>query len=140
MSSAAKAELGALFINAKLAVPICVTLLELGHPQPRMPMQTYNSIAYGVLTNRITPKATKSMGMRFHWLRCRDAQRQFWYLWRPGPNNTANYWTKNHPAVHHKKFRPQILTSQKYMETCRHAHALKQKPTTKAHAVSAVPS
>ena len=34
MSSAAEAELGALFINAKTAVSIRQTLEELGHPQP----------------------------------------------------------------------------------------------------------
>jgi hypothetical protein len=129
MSSAAEAELGALFINAKLAVPIRTTLVELGHPQPKTPMQTDNSTAHGVLTNRITPKATKSMDMRFHWLRCRDAQGQFRYFWRPGPTNTADYWTKHHPAIHHQSFRPQILTSQKYMETFRRARALKRTPT-----------
>ena len=32
MSSAAEAELGALFINYKLAVPARKTLEELGHP------------------------------------------------------------------------------------------------------------
>ena len=68
MSSTAKAKLGALFINKKLAVPIRTTLVELGHPQPRTPMQTDNSTEHGFLTNRITPKATKSMDMRFHWL------------------------------------------------------------------------
>ena len=73
MSSAAEAELGALFINAKLAVPIRTTLVELGHVQPSTPIQTDNSTAYGVLTNTIMPKATKAMDMRFHWLRCRDA-------------------------------------------------------------------
>jgi hypothetical protein len=34
MSSAAEAELGALFINAKTAVSMQQTLKELGHPQP----------------------------------------------------------------------------------------------------------
>ena len=38
MSSAAEAELGALFINYKLAVPARKTLEELGHPQPKTPM------------------------------------------------------------------------------------------------------
>ena len=113
MSSAEEAELGALFINAKLAVPIRTTLVELGHPKPRTPMQTDKSTAHSVLNNRITPKATKSMDMRFHWLRCRDAQGQFRYFWRPGPTNTMDYWTKHHPAIHHQSFRTQILTSQK---------------------------
>jgi hypothetical protein len=37
MSSAAEAELGALFINAKTAVSMRQTLEEMGHPQPRTP-------------------------------------------------------------------------------------------------------
>ena len=94
MSSAAEAELGALFIKAQLAVPIRITLIELGHPQLKTPMQTNNFTAQGVITNRITPKATQPMDMCFHWLRCRDAQGQFRYFWRPGPTNTADYDTQ----------------------------------------------
>ena len=45
MSSAAEAELGALFINAKLAIAIRHTLEELGHPQPQTPIQTDNKTA-----------------------------------------------------------------------------------------------
>jgi hypothetical protein len=111
MSSAAEAELGALFINAKTAVSMRTTLEELGHPQTRTPMQTDNSTAHALLTNKILPKALKAMDMRFHWLRCRDAQGQFRYYWRPGTQNLADYWTKHHPASHHTAFRPQILTS-----------------------------
>ena len=116
MSSAAEAEMGALFINAKTAVPIRTTLVEMGHAQPRTPLQTDNSTAHGVLTNIIMPKATKAMDMCFHWLRCRSAQGQFRYYWRPGPTNKADYWTKHHPAAHHVNFRPEILTSQQYLE------------------------
>ena len=63
MSSAAEAELGALFINAKLALPIRTPLVGLGHLQPKTPMQIDNSTAHSVLTNCITPKATKLMDM-----------------------------------------------------------------------------
>jgi hypothetical protein len=45
MSSAAEAELGALFINAKTAVSMQQTFQELGHPQPLTPMQTDNATA-----------------------------------------------------------------------------------------------
>ena len=65
MSSAVEAELSALFINAKTAVSIRQTLIELGHPQPRTPMQTDDATAHALLTNKILPKAL---------LRCRDAQ------------------------------------------------------------------
>jgi hypothetical protein len=111
MSSAAEAELGALFINAKTAVSMRQTLEELGHPQPRTPIQTDNSTAHALLTNKILPKALKAMDMRFHWLRDRDAQGQYRFYWRPGTQNLADYFTKHHPARHHKSFRSQILTS-----------------------------
>jgi hypothetical protein len=111
MSSAAEAELGALFINAKTAVSMRWTLKELGHPQPGTPIQTNNSTAHALLTNKILPKALKAMDMRFRWLRCRTAQGQFHYYWRPGTQNLADYWTKHQPASHHKSFCPQILTS-----------------------------
>jgi hypothetical protein len=77
MSSAAEAELGALYINAQEAVPQRTTLAEMGHKQPQTPMQTNNTTALGVMNNNIQPQCTKAMDMRFHWLRDREAQRQF---------------------------------------------------------------
>jgi hypothetical protein len=44
---AAEAEMGALFINAKEAVHIRSILHEMGHPQPRTPIQMDNSTAEG---------------------------------------------------------------------------------------------
>ena len=66
MSSAAEAELRELFINAKEAFHLRNILTEIGHPQPPAPMQTDNSTANGVLNNKIQPKQTKAMDMRFH--------------------------------------------------------------------------
>ena len=110
MSSVAEAELGALFLNAKAVVPIRKMLEEMGHPQPAMPVQTDDSTANGIVINEIQPKATKAMDMRFHWLCDREAQKQFRIYWRPGKTNLADYWTKHHPVVHHKKMRPGVLT------------------------------
>ena len=39
MASSAEAELGALFLNCQEAVPIGITLEEMGHPQPPTPVQ-----------------------------------------------------------------------------------------------------
>jgi hypothetical protein len=111
MSSAAEAELATLSSNAKTAISMCTTLEELGHPQMWTPMQTDNSTAHALLTNKILPKALKAMDMQFHWLRCRNAQGHFRYYLRPGTQNLADYWTKHHPASHHTAFHPQILTS-----------------------------
>ena len=112
MSSAAEAELGALFINAKKGVEIRNILEEMGHEQPRTPIQTDNLTAEGIINARIQPKRTKAMDMRFHWLRDRAInQKQFRFFWRPGTTNLADYWTKHHPPSHHRKMRPEILSA-----------------------------
>ena len=56
MSSAAEAKLGALYISAKEAVPMCCLLEEMGHPQPKTPIQVDNSTAMEVVSNTIQPK------------------------------------------------------------------------------------
>jgi hypothetical protein len=119
MSSAAEAELGAMFINAKQAVHLRRTLEELGHPQPPTPIQTDNTTAQGVVTNNILPKATKSMDMQFHWLRDREFREQFRSYWRSGTKNLGDYWTKHHPGAHHQSFRPEILTAQGVVDALR---------------------
>ena len=66
ITSAEEAEIGAMFINALDAVPQRMTLVEMGHPQPRTPMQTDNSAAHSVVTNNVQPQRTKAMDMQFH--------------------------------------------------------------------------
>jgi hypothetical protein len=65
MSSAAGAKLGALYINAREAIPMQLLLEEMGHKQLLTPIQTENSTAHGVVTNNIQPQCTKAMDMRF---------------------------------------------------------------------------
>ncbi len=77
MSSAAEAELGALYLNAHKAVYLRQILTKMGHPQPQIPIQTDNLTAEGVINNKIQPKQTKAMDMSFHWLRDREAQDRF---------------------------------------------------------------
>jgi hypothetical protein len=91
MSSAAKAELGALYINASKAIPQRQLLEEMGHPQPPTPIQTDNSTTLRVVTSNIQPRKTKAMDMLFHWLRCREAQSQSRFFWQPDTTNLANY-------------------------------------------------
>jgi len=97
MTSATEAELAGLYIMACEAVYIRIILEELGHKQPRTPLQTDNAMADAVINGKIQPKQTKAMDMRFHWLRDRECQRQFRIYWRPGKMNYADYRTKHHP-------------------------------------------
>jgi hypothetical protein len=122
MSSAAKAELGALYLNTKEAVYLQQILDEMGHdPQPKTPIQTDNMTAEGVINNKIQPKRTKAMDMRFHWLCDHEAQDQFRIYWRLGGMNIADYFTKHHPPAHHVNVRAEFLTKIKDLADTRTA-------------------
>ncbi len=119
MASATEAELAALYIMAREAVFIRIILMEMGHTQPATPLQTDNSTAEGVVNGKVQPKRTKAMDMRFHWLRDRECQDQFWIYWRPGKLNYADYWTKHHPVAHHQHIRHEFITPQLIVEMLR---------------------
>jgi hypothetical protein len=107
MSSVSKAKLAALYYGCKLAVPILTTLKEMGHPQTKRTMVTTDNItAQGLTMGIMTPKASKLMDQCFHWLKCRNAQHQFLYLWRRSINNCADYASKHHLTKHHQAVHP----------------------------------
>ncbi len=120
MSSAAKAELGALFINTKEAVYLHQILTKMGHPWPRMLIQTDNMTAEGVIYNKIQLKHTKAMDMCFHWLHDQEAQGQFKLYWQPGGTNLAEYFKKHHPPAHHINVRAEFLMKVKDLADARH--------------------
>ena len=111
LSSAAEAELGALFHNGKEACPLRHALEELGHPQPATPMATDNSTASGIATDTVKQKRSKAIDMRFYWIRDRVRQGQFKNFWSKGTTNRADYFSKHHPASHHQAIRPVYLYS-----------------------------
>ena len=73
MFSASEAELGALFITAQEMVATRNTLEEIKSPQPKLPIQTDNSAASGVVNNTIVPRKLKTMDCRLHWIRYRES-------------------------------------------------------------------
>jgi hypothetical protein len=111
VSSAAEAELGSVFHNAKEACPLRICLEELGHPQPPTPIQTDNSTASGIANDTVKQKRSKAIDMRFYWIRDRVRQGQFHVHWKKGSLNKADYFTKHHPAAHHQLIRSSYLHS-----------------------------
>jgi hypothetical protein len=105
MSSAAEAEMWAVFINAKEGAVLHTTLEELGHKHPPTPMVTDNTTATGYSNGTIKQKRTKAFDMRFYWIKDRVKQRQFNVDWGPGYKNLADYFTKHHSPSHHKIMR-----------------------------------
>jgi hypothetical protein len=109
LASAAEAELGALFHNAREACPMRTTLDEMGHKQPATTIITDNSTAAGIANDTVKQKRSKANTMRHYWVRDRREQGQFIIKWQKGILNRADYFTKHHPATHHKEIRSSYL-------------------------------
>jgi hypothetical protein len=105
MSSAAEAEIGAVFINAKEASVLRTTLEELGRKQPPTTMETDNTTATGYINGTIKQKCIKAMDMRFYWIKDQVKQGQFQIYLGPGYQNLADYFTKHDSPAHHKRLR-----------------------------------
>ena len=95
--SAMETEVAATFYNAKEALPFRVTLAEMSHSQPPTPMDVDNETAIGFLKSTMKQKRSKSIDMRFYWVRNRVNKNQFLIYWRPCANNVGDYVSKHHP-------------------------------------------
>ena len=105
MASAAKSEVGTLFVNAQDTIPVRTTLIKLGYPhQPPTPiLETDNYTAMGIVNNStIKQKLPKAMGMCCYWLKDCKQQGQFRIFWWPSTENLGDYHTRYHPTSHHR--------------------------------------
>jgi hypothetical protein len=77
VSSVGEAEYGAAFIFAQHGVWLRNIAAAFGHAQLATPILCDNEFAIGLANDTIKQKKSKSIDMRFHWLRDRIRQRQF---------------------------------------------------------------
>ena len=122
VSAASEAELAALFLNGQSAIATRNTLADLGYPQPPTPLLTDNSTASGIANNTIRLKRSKSMDMRYHWVRERVQHGDFTVTWGPGGDNLADYFTKIHPPNHFRAMRSQFVTDSGHSASYCHAY------------------
>ena len=101
-SSAAEAELGALFLNAQEATIMRLILQEMGHPQPPTPIHIDNTTAVGIVNGTIKRQRSRTMEMRYFWLLDRQAQLNFAFHYTPGHKNLGDYPSKAHTADIHQ--------------------------------------
>eukprot|EP00957_Ditylum_brightwellii_P152645 11618974-Ditylum_brightwellii.AAC.1 len=59
----------------------------------------------------MVPKRYKAVDMRFHWLKCQEAQKQFNIKWKCGETNRVDYHSKHHPQIHQQKQRQQYVVN-----------------------------
>ena len=111
VASAGEAEYAALFMGGQEAAGLRDVLIALDHPQPTTTILCDNRCAIGIATDTVKAKRTKSIDMRFHWIRDRVRQGMFQVLWRPGSTNLADFFTKALPVHAHRSAIPALVYS-----------------------------
>jgi hypothetical protein len=109
VSSAAEAELGAAFQNAQKGAQFRNTLVELGYPQQPTTILVDNTVAEGLASDTINAKRSKSMDVRFFWLRDRVKRGQFAIRHLAGRWNISDFFTKPLPKEKFEQFTPYII-------------------------------
>lgn len=105
VSVASEAEYAALFIAGKGGLPLRNTLNDIDCIQPPTIITTDNSVAKGIATNTCKARRSKSIDMRYHWLRDRVALKDFDIVWQPGIDSLADFNTKVQPVAQVLKMR-----------------------------------
>jgi hypothetical protein len=97
-SSAAESEFAAAFMNAREAAYIRNILGAMGYQQEETPIITDNAFVFSVVNGTCKAKRSKSMDMRFYWLKDRVKRKQFKVLWCKGHRNISDHLTKDLPT------------------------------------------
>jgi hypothetical protein len=105
VSSATATEYAAAFIVAQAAISIINTLADLGYPQSETEIFCDNKCAVGLANNTFNLKRTKTIDMRYHWIRDQVKLKVFKVTWKAGKLNLADFFTKAHPVKHHQEIR-----------------------------------
>ena len=72
---------------------------------PPTPIRTDNSTSAIYVNKNMQMRHSKAWDMQLHWLRDKENKEFFNVFWDRGPNNGADYFTKHHPIVHHRRIR-----------------------------------
>ena len=105
VASAAEAEYASAFIVGQAAISIIHALEDLGYPQKDTEIFCDNLCAVGLANDTLVQKRTKTIDMRYHWIRDQVKQHTFKVTWKAGSLNLADFFTKAHPVHHHVAMR-----------------------------------
>jgi hypothetical protein len=111
VSSAAEAEYAALFMGAQQAVWLRTVLEAMGYPQLPTPILCDNTCALGIATDSVKLKRTKSIDMRFHWVRDRVRQLQLKPMYIQSKSNAADFYTKFLLVQDHLAIMPYLVVT-----------------------------
>ena len=97
VASAYEAELAAVYTNMQRAEWLRTILAALGYPQGTTEIVTDNSVAVAFANDLCKQTRSKSIDLRFHWVRDRCRQRHFDVAYVKGSDNSADFYTKALP-------------------------------------------
>ena len=109
VASAAEAEYAALFNAGQLAAGLRTILTALGHAQPPTMLLSDNACAVGLANDTVKMRRSKSIDMRYHWIKDRVKQTHFTVIWQKGADNLADFFTKPLPASQHQKLMHKLV-------------------------------
>jgi hypothetical protein len=109
VASTAEAELGTLYHNCQTGIIFQLTLNDMGHPQPKTPVDCDNATAVGITNNIIKRQRLQAMEKRFFWIGDKVAHKMYALKWHPGQENLADYQSKHHIGLHHTAVQPWYL-------------------------------
>jgi hypothetical protein len=91
-------------------------LKELDHMQPitGSPFETASNTAQGILNSKMRQKLSKSLDMRYLWIKDRIKQGQPNLIRAPGKSNLADHFTKHHPPRDHRQMRSKHIQETQY--------------------------
>ena len=81
-------------------------LIKLDHTQLATRLKTYNSTTEVFVNSGMKPKRSKTLDMKWHWLRDKEFFDQLRVYWDRGTKNDAGYFMKHEPPIHHHQMRP----------------------------------
>ncbi len=113
VESAAKAKQGALFLYCQEGMIFKLTIEDLGHPQPKIPVPCNNATAVGIANNTIKRQRSRATEMKYFWTCEKDAQDVYSFKWYPRMENLADYQSKHHPGAHLTAVWPYYLYERK---------------------------
>lgn len=99
VTSAAETEYASLFMGGKELLPLRYNLDDMDCIQGPTKIITDNSAAESIATKTCKQRRSKSMDIRYHWIRDRVALKDFEIEWQPGSESIADYLTKVQPVA-----------------------------------------
>ena len=104
--SSTEGKIVAMYHNSQVAVDLRHCLADAGYEQTApTPIKTDNENNAHFAQGTLKQQCTKHTNMRYDWIQDCQEQKQIQVYWAPGSENMADYHTKHHHPIYHRRIR-----------------------------------